>query len=116
MRYVSTRGAASGAGLPFCDILLDGLAPDGGLYLPESYPALSAETLDRWQALLASEGLSLTDVVKATVFATSMNDFAAVNGVYATYFEKEPPARSFVEVSALPKGALVEIEVVAWKE
>ena len=56
MRYVSTRGAASGAGLPFCDILLDGLAPDGGLYLPESYPALSAETLDRWQALLASEG------------------------------------------------------------
>ena len=56
MRNVSTRGAASGAGLPFCDILLDGLAPDGGLYLPESYPALSAETLDRWQALLASEG------------------------------------------------------------
>ncbi len=56
MRYLSTRAAQSGPGLPFCDILLDGLAPDGGLYLPASYPGVSGETLDRWQSLLATEG------------------------------------------------------------
>ena len=66
-------------------------------------------------ALLAAEGLSLTDVVKATVFATDMGAFAAVNEVYARFFTSEPPARSFVEVSALPKNALVEIEVIAYK-
>ena len=55
-RYLSTRALESSPGLPFCDILLDGLAPDGGLYLPEHYPKLTAQTLDRWQALLSSEG------------------------------------------------------------
>ena len=67
-------------------------------------------------ALLAAEGLSLVDVVKATVFATDMGAFAAVNEVYARFFTSEPPARSFVEVSALPKNALVEIEVIAYKK
>jgi len=56
VRYVSTRSAQPGPGLPFCDILLDGLAPDGGLYLPQSYPRLTAETLARWDELLHTEG------------------------------------------------------------
>ena len=56
MRYVSTRSADPGAGLPFCDILLDGLAPDGGLYLPASYPQLDAVTLTEWGELLDAEG------------------------------------------------------------
>lgn len=55
MRYVSTRSAEV-PGLPFCDILLEGLAPDGGLYLPESYPQVSAETLAHWDALLHDQG------------------------------------------------------------
>lgn len=73
------------------------------------------QVLKNVSALLAAEGLSLTDVVKATVFATDMGAFAAVNEVYARFFTSEPPARSFVEVSALPKNALVEIEVIAYK-
>lgn len=55
MRYVSTRGDAADS-RTFCDILLEGLAPDGGLYVPESYPALSAETLTQWRSVLATDG------------------------------------------------------------
>ncbi len=56
MRYVSTRDSSRAPGLPFCDILLGGLAPDGGLYLPERYPRVDAATLGYWRGLLASEG------------------------------------------------------------
>lgn len=90
--------------------------PATGQFVPGGVTEQAKQVLNNVKAVLEAAGYSLADVIKATVFATSMNDFAAVNGVYATYFEKEPPARSFVEVSALPKGALVEIEVVAWKE
>jgi 2-iminobutanoate/2-iminopropanoate deaminase len=64
-------------------------------------------------AILAAAGASLETVVKATVFIANMNDFAAVNEVYGEYFSTHKPARSCVEVSRLPKDALVEIEVVA---
>ncbi|MDI9369475.1 MAG: RidA family protein [Synergistaceae bacterium] len=87
-----------------------------GEFVPGGVTEQAEQVLKNVQAVLEGAGYSLTDVVKATVFATSMGDFAAVNGVYAKFFEKEPPARSFVEVSALPRGALVEIEVIAWKE
>ena len=56
MKYVSTRDSSGRPGLPFCDILLEGLAPDGGLYLPESYPAVDAGLLASWRTLLAQEG------------------------------------------------------------
>ena len=56
MRYVSTRGLPGQLGKGFCDILLEGLAPDGGLYLPEQYPVVDTATLQRWRALLADEG------------------------------------------------------------
>ena len=56
MRYISTRGAAGDEPLPFCDILLTGLAPDGGLYLPASYPRVDAATLDRWRTVLTEQG------------------------------------------------------------
>jgi 2-iminobutanoate/2-iminopropanoate deaminase len=65
------------------------------------------------QALLASEGLTLNDVVKATVFLASMNEFSAMNEIYAKYFTGTPPARSTVEVSRLPRDVRVEIEVIA---
>lgn len=65
------------------------------------------------EAVLAAAGASLETVVKATVFIANMDDFAAVNEVYGEYFSIHKPARSCVEVSRLPKDALVEIEVVA---
>ena len=73
------------------------------------------QSLENVKAILESVGYGLKDVVKTTVFATDMANFAAVNGVYAKYFDAEAPARSFVAVKALPKEVLVEIEVVAWK-
>jgi 2-iminobutanoate/2-iminopropanoate deaminase len=65
------------------------------------------------KAVLAEAGATFQDVVKATVFLKDMNDFAAVNGIYASYFGEHKPARSAVEVARLPKDVLVEIEVIA---
>jgi 2-iminobutanoate/2-iminopropanoate deaminase len=64
-------------------------------------------------AVLDAAGVSFGDVVKTTVFLTDMGDFAAMNGVYAGFFSDPPPARSTVAVAGLPKGARVEIEVIA---
>ena len=69
--------------------------------------------LDNVRAILEAAGLGLENVIKATVYLQSMQDFQAMNGVYAEYFASEPPARAAVEVAGLPLGALVEIEVVA---
>ncbi|MFF2484431.1 RidA family protein [Paenibacillus sp. NPDC058071] len=65
------------------------------------------------QAVLAEAGASFQDVVKATVFLKDMNQFATINGIYASYFGDHKPARSAVEVARLPKDVLVEIEVIA---
>ena len=65
------------------------------------------------EALLKATGLNFADVIKTTIFLTSMADFAAVNEIYAKRFTVEPPARSTVQVAALPKGVNVEIEVIA---
>ncbi|MBT8164170.1 MAG: reactive intermediate/imine deaminase [Acidimicrobiia bacterium] len=65
--------------------------------------------------LLSDVGLEFSDVVKATIFLADMGDFAAVNDVYGSFFDSEPPARSAVEVAALPKGVSVEIETIATK-
>lgn len=73
----------------------------------------TVQVLSNISALLAAASLTPADVVKTTVFVRNMGDFAKVNAIYAQIFDKEPPARSCVEVSALPSGALVEIEVIA---
>lgn len=65
--------------------------------------------------VLAEAGASLDDVIKVNVYVKDLADFAALNEVYATFFTQPYPARSCVEVSALPKGALVEIEIIAKK-
>lgn len=65
------------------------------------------------QAILAEAGLTLANVVKTTVFLADMGDFAAMNEIYSQFFTEPFPARSAIAVKALPKGALVEIEVVA---
>ncbi len=69
--------------------------------------------LENVKAILEAGGSNFHHVVKTTVFLKSMNDFAAMNEVYARYFTAAPPARSTVEVSRLPKDSLVEIEVIA---
>ena len=65
------------------------------------------------KAVLAEAGLGFENIVKTTVFMTDLGKFAIFNGIYAEYFPANPPARSCVEVSALPKGAMVECEVIA---
>jgi 2-iminobutanoate/2-iminopropanoate deaminase len=71
------------------------------------------QTLDNIKAILEAAGTSMENVVKTTVFMIDLKEFAAMNEVYATYFGAKPPARSTVQVAALPLGAMVEIEVVA---
>ena len=123
-RIIATQTAPAAVGpysqavvagnLMFCSgqIALD---PATGTMVGVSPAEQTEQVMKNVGALLAAEGLSLTNVVKATVFATDMGAFPAVNEVYARFFASEPPARSFVEVSALPKNALVEIEVIAYK-
>lgn len=71
------------------------------------------QSLKNAQAILASEGLTMGNVVKTLVLLDDINDFAAMNEVYGTFFEAPYPARSAFEVGALPKAALVEIELIA---
>ena len=73
----------------------------------------TAQVLDNLEAVLRGAGLSLDDVVKTTVFLVDLADFEAMNAVYAERFKKPFPARATVQVSALPKGARVEIEATA---
>ena len=71
------------------------------------------QSLANVKAILAAEGKTVADVVKTTVFIKNMNDFAAVNEVYGSVFNENPPARSCVEVARLPKDVLVVIDVIA---
>jgi 2-iminobutanoate/2-iminopropanoate deaminase len=75
--------------------------------------AATAQTLENVRKVLQSAGLDLQHVVKTTVFLADIRDFAAVNEVYARYFGAQPPARSCIQVAALPKGARLEIEAIA---
>ena len=81
---------------------------------PEGIAAQTRQSLTNVKAILAEAGVSMDQAVKTTVFLSDMNNFGAMNEVYATFFrEGSYPARSAVEVARLPKGALVEIEVIA---
>ncbi len=77
--------------------------------------AATRYSLENVRAILQAAGLEMANVVKTTVFLTDMADFAAANEAYAAFFPGEPPARSCVQVAALPKGARVEIEAIALK-
>jgi len=91
-----------------------GLIPATG-ELPQGVEAQAAQALDNLKAVLAAAGMDFGDVVKTTVFLADINDFAAINTIYAKYFPGEAPARSCVQAAALPKGALFEIEAIAAK-
>jgi len=75
--------------------------------------AAAAASMENCRAVLAAAGATMDDVVKATVFITNMADFPKINAAYAAFFRNDPPARSCVQVAALPKGAVLEIELVA---
>ena len=81
--------------------------------MAEGIESQAERSLENIRAILEEAGISLENVVKCTVFLTDMADFAAVNRVYENFFRAPCPARSCVAVSALPKGALVEIEAIA---
>lgn len=89
------------------------LDPSTGALVGEDVQAQTHRVLQNVQAVLASAGSSLDHVVKTTVFLTSMDDFPAMNAIYATYFTGITPARSTVAVAELPRHALVEIECIA---
>lgn len=91
-----------------------GLIPGTGT-LPEGVEAQARQSLKNLGAILEAAGYAVSDVVKTTVFLRDMNDFAAVNAVYAAFFGDCRPARSCVQVARLPKDGLVEIECVAVK-
>lgn len=89
------------------------LDPATGAFAADDIAGQTRQCLKNVGAVLAQAGLGMENIIKTTVFLKDMNDFAAMNEVYATFFPGEPPARSAVEVARLPKDALVEIEAIA---
>lgn len=87
--------------------------PATGNFAEGGIRELTRQSLENVKSILAEAGLTLADVVKTTVFLADMSYFAAMNEVYAEYFTAPAPARSAVAVKTLPKGGLVEIEVIA---
>ena len=81
--------------------------------MPDGIQAQTYQSLKNCEAVLDTAGAGLTDVIKTTVFLSDMNNFAAMNEVYSSFFKSFSPARSCVEVARLPKDALIEIECVA---
>lgn len=87
--------------------------PATGAFAEGGIKELTRQSLTNMKAILEEAGASMANVVKTTVFLADMNDFAAMNEVYAEFFAAPFPARSAVAVKTLPKGALVEIECIA---
>ena len=83
--------------------------------MPDGIEAQTEQVMRNIGAILEATGLTYSNVVKTTVLLKSIADFATMNGIYAKYFTADCPARAAFEVSALPKGALIEVEVIAAK-
>ena len=89
------------------------LVPATGEMVAGGIEAQTTQVLDNLQAILTEAGASMDAAVKTTVYLKDIGDFAVVNAIYVKYFTKDCPARVCVEVSNLPKGALIEIDVIA---
>lgn len=123
MKKIISTSEAPGAIGPYSQAIRSGsflfcsgqipLDPKSGQIVPGDIAAQTRRVLENIAAILKAEGLTFDHVVKTTIFLTNLGDFQTVNEIYGSYFKQDPPARSTVEVSALPKGANVEIEVVA---
>lgn len=90
-----------------------GLDPATGKLVAGGVESQTRQTLQNLQGVLEAAGSDLKNVLKTTVFLNDIKDYAAVNAIYAEFFAEDPPARSAVQVAALPIGALVEIEAIA---
>jgi 2-iminobutanoate/2-iminopropanoate deaminase len=99
-------------GLVFCAGQL-GLDPASGKLVEGGVEAEARRALDNLKAVLEGAGSGMDKVLKTTVFVTDLGQFAAMNEIYATYFVSDPPARSTVQVAALPGGGSVEFEAIA---
>ena len=89
------------------------LTTEGELLDDASVAEQTRQSLENVRAILESEGASMDDVLKTTVFLDDIDDFDEFNEAYSEFFDEEPPARSAVEVGRVPKGAAVEIEAMA---
>lgn len=89
------------------------LDPKSGQIVSQDVGEQTKRVLENLTAVLQAEGMNFSNIVKTTVFMTNLGDFQTMNEIYASYFKETPPARSTVQVAALPKGAQVEIEVIA---
>ena len=122
MKVISTKKAPAAIG-PYSQAVQVGnlvytsgqipINPATGAFVEGGIKEQTRQSLTNVKAILEEAGLSMGHVVKTTVFMADMNDFADMNAVYAEFFAEPYPARSAVAVKTLPKGALVEIEVVA---
>jgi 2-iminobutanoate/2-iminopropanoate deaminase len=121
-RVVATDGAPKAIG-PYSQgieaghyVFLSGqipLDPATGQFVPGGIAEQTERVLKNLEAVLQASGLTLNSVVRTTVFLIDLGDFAAMNEVYARHFPKDHPARSTVQVAALPKGARIEIDAIA---
>ena len=89
------------------------LDPKSGEIVAGGIDVQARRVLDNLTAVLQAEGLTFDHIVKTTIFLMDLGDFQKVNEVYGSYFKQQPPARSTVQVAALPKGARIEIEAIA---
>ena len=122
MKAISTINAPAAIG-PYSQAIYVGnlvytsgqipIDPATGIIVEGGIKEQTRQSLTNVKAILESAGLAMGNVVKTTVFLADMNDFAEMNSVYAEFFAEPYPARSAVAVKTLPKGALVEIEVIA---
>jgi 2-iminobutanoate/2-iminopropanoate deaminase len=122
MKVISTKKAPAAIG-PYSQAIRVGnlvytsgqipIDPATGAFAEGGIKEQTRQSLNNVKAILEEEGLAMDNVVKTTVFMADMGDFADMNSVYAEFFTEPYPARSAVAVKTLPKGALVEIEVVA---
>ena len=123
MKKIISTNEAPGAIGPYSQAVRSGnflfcsgqipLDPKSGQIVSGDIAAQTRRVLDNIAAILRAEGLAFDNVVKTTIFLTNLGDFQKVNEIYGSYFEQNPPARSTVQVAALPKDANVEIEVIA---
>jgi 2-iminobutanoate/2-iminopropanoate deaminase len=123
MKKIISTNEAPGAIGPYSQAVRSGsflfcsgqipLDPKSGQIVPGDAATQTRRVMDNVAAILKAEGLTFDHVVKTTIFLTNLGDFQTVNEIYGSYFEQDPPARSTVQVAALPRGANVEIEVIA---
>jgi len=121
-QVINTDGAPKAIG-PYSQAIKSGqfmftagqiaLDPKTGAVIEGDIAAQTKRVLENLKAVIKASGADLSDVVKTTVYLTKIENFAPMNEIYARYFDTEPPARTTVFVNALPKGVLVEIDVVA---